>query len=83
VKFTKKQAIANANYSQKKTKKCMTNVSENTNPFSDLSIIRAKDLSMLTSCGEKTAYKLLRDIKDEYHLKRVLYFHVKKYLAIA
>ena len=49
---------------------------------SDTSIIRAKDLRALTGCGEHFSYKLLKDIKNEYHLKRVLYYHVKKYLSI-
>jgi hypothetical protein len=49
---------------------------------SETTIIRAKDLMLLIGCGENTAFKLLKDIKDEYHLKRVLYYHVKKYLSI-
>jgi hypothetical protein len=65
------------------TLKIMKNVLENKEPYSDLSIIKAKDLAELIGCSEKTAFKYLKDIKEEYHLKRVHYFHVKKYLAIA
>jgi hypothetical protein len=49
---------------------------------SETTIIRGKDLMQIVGCGENTAFRLLKDIKDEYHLKRVLYYHVKKYLSI-
>ena len=48
---------------------------------SETTFIRAKDLARLTGCGEWTAFKLLKDIKNEYNVKRVLYSHVKKYLS--
>lgn len=64
------------------TIKIMKNELENKEPYSDLNIIKAKDLAALTRCSENTAYKLLRDIKGEYRVKRVLYYHVKKYQLV-
>jgi len=55
---------------------------QNTTPPSETTIIRAKDLMLLVGCGKNTAFRLLKDIKDEYHLKRVTYYHVKKYLSL-
>jgi hypothetical protein len=48
----------------------------------DTTVIRGKDLEALTGLAECAASKLLTDIKEEYNLKKVLYCHVKKYLAI-
>ena len=58
-----------------------TNVmnNQNTEERGDLTIIRAKDIMELQGVGESTAFKYLKDIKDEYNLKKVLYCHVKKY----
>ena len=53
----------------------------NTSP-SEMTIIRAKDLTVLTGYAERSAFRLLKKIKDEYHVKKVLYCHVKKYFSI-
>jgi hypothetical protein len=53
------------------------------NSQSETAIIRAKDLTELTGCSERSAFRLLKDIKDEYKVKKVLYHHVKKYLSLS
>jgi hypothetical protein len=54
---------------------------QNTDKRGDFNIIRAKDIMELQGCGENTAFRLLKDIKDEYYIKRVLFHHFKKYTA--
>jgi len=55
--------------------------SKNTDTWSDFRIIRAKDIMELQGVGESTAFKYLKDIKNEYNIKRVLFHHYKKYTA--
>ena len=54
---------------------------QNTDTRGDFNIIRAKDIMELEGCGLSTAFKYLKDIKNEYDIKRVLFHHYKKYTA--
>ena len=46
---------------------------------SETTVIRAKDLMNIFGYKPRTAYKYLKDIKEEYNIKQVLYQHVKRY----
>jgi len=52
------------------------------NPPSETTIVRAKDLMELMRVGERTAFRRLKEIKEHYRLKTVLYCHVKKHFHI-
>lgn len=48
----------------------------------NLQIIRAKTVQNMCQVSKSTALKIIKDIKEEYNIKTVTYFHLTKYLKI-
>ncbi len=48
----------------------------------DIQIIKAKDIQRLLKCSYVTSYDILKDIKKEFKIRIVLYYHFKKYFKI-
>lgn len=53
-----------------------------TTEISEFQIIRVKDIQNLMNVSKRTAERYIKDIKETYKIRFVLYKHYKKYFQI-
>lgn len=51
-------------------------------PMSDFKILTVKDVMNFNECSKNTAIKILKQIRQEYKIKKVLLVHYKLYYCI-
>ena len=53
-----------------------------TQNYKELQVLSYKDISNILGVSFRTAQNYLSDIKRQYHIKKVTYAHLRKYLQI-